>query len=82
VLVHVLEACYRGDHRVWLKFDDGLEGEVDLASELRGEVFEPLRDTAYFASFRVEQTLTWPNGADFAPEFLHELVREANRTRV
>ena len=82
MLVHVVEARYRGDHRVWLKFNDGLEGEVDLASELRGEVFEPLRDTAYFAAFRVEQTLTWPNGADFAPEFLHELVREANRTRV
>ncbi len=82
MLVHVVEARYRGYQRVWLKFNDGLEGEVDLASELRGEVFEPLRDTAYFAAFRVEQTLTWPNGADFAPEFLHELVREANRTRV
>ena len=58
---------------MWLKFNDGLEGEVELASELRGEVFEPLRDTAYFASFRVEETLTWPNGADFAPEFLHVL---------
>jgi len=82
MLVHVVEARYRGDHRVWLKFDDGLEGEVDLGSELRGEVFEHLRDKSYFAAFRVEQTLTWPNGADFAPEFLHELVREANRTRV
>ena len=67
---------------MWLKFNDGLEGEVDLASELTGEVFEPLRDTAYFASFRVDETLTWPNGADFAPEFLHDLVRDTNRTRV
>jgi hypothetical protein len=33
-----------GGHRVWLRFDDGLEGEIDLAGELRGEVFEPLRD--------------------------------------
>ena len=82
MLVHVVEASYRGGHRVWLKFNDGLEGEVDLASELTGEVFEPLRDTAYFASSRVDETLTWPNGADFAPEFLHDLVRDANRTRV
>ena len=82
MLVHVVEARYRGDHRVWMKFDDGLEGEVDLVSELKGEVFEPLLDASCFAAFRVEQTLTWPNGADFAPEFLHALVRETNRTQV
>jgi hypothetical protein len=82
VLVSVVEASYRGDHRVWLKFNDGLEGEIDLASELSGEIFQPLRDKACFASFRVDETLTWPNGADFAPEFLHDLVREINRTRV
>ena len=81
MLVYVVEASYRGDHRAWLKFNDGLEGEVDLASELGGEVFESLRDTAYFASFRVDETLTWPTGADFAPEFLHDLVRDTNRTR-
>ena len=82
MLVHVVEARYRGDHRVWLKFNDGLEGEVDLSPELSGEVFRPLQDPLYFASFHVDQTLTWPNGADFAPEFLHDLVRQTNRTRV
>jgi len=82
MLIHVVEASYRGGHRVWLKFNDGLEGEVDLSSELWGEVFQPLQYPAYFASFRVDGTLTWPNGADFAPEFLHDLVRDINRTRV
>ena len=82
MLTHVLEASYRGGHRVWLKFNDGLEGEVDLSAELSGEVFQPLRDPVYFAVFRVDHTLNWPNGADFAPEFLHDLVREANRARV
>lgn len=82
MLIHVVEASYRGGHRVWLKFNDGLEGEADLSSELWGEVFQPLQDPAYFASFRVDGTLTWPNGADFAPESLHDLVRDINRTRV
>jgi len=80
MVIEVVEAAYRDGHRVWLKFNDGLEGEVDLGSELWGEVFEPLRDPAYFAAFRVDQTLTWPNGADFAPEFLHSLVQEFLRT--
>jgi hypothetical protein len=77
LLVRVVEARYLGDHRVWLRFDDGLEGEVDLASALRGPVFEPLRDPRRFAEFRVDLTLCWPNGADLAPESLHERVLRA-----
>ena len=72
--IHVLEARYGGDHRVWLRFDDGLSGETDLSNELTGEMFEPLRDPSYFARFTVEETLAWPSGADFAPEFLHARV--------
>jgi Protein of unknown function (DUF2442) len=52
-----------------------LEGTVDLAGELWGEVVEPPRAPDYFARFAVDQTLVWPNGADFAPEFLYERVR-------
>lgn len=73
-LPEVVEARYLGQFRVWLRFNDGLVGELDLSAELHGEVFEPLNDPAYFAGFVLDHTLTWPNGADFAPEFLHERV--------
>ena len=76
----VLEARYVDRHVVWLRFRDGSAGEVDLSGELRGAVFEPLRDPAYFRRFAVHpdfRTLVWPNGADFAPELLHERVRIA-----
>ena len=36
------------DHVVWVKFEDGTEGEIDLASELWGPVFEPLKSVDYF----------------------------------
>jgi hypothetical protein len=77
----VIEARAVRDHVVWLRFQDGSEGEVDLSSALYGPVFEPLRDVAYFQTFKIDanfKTLTWPNGADFAPEFLHEQVRSAS----
>lgn len=74
MIVRLLEARPLGDHRVWLRFDDETSGGVDLGRELDGEVFEPLRDPSYFARFVVDETLTWPNGADFAPEFLHAHV--------
>lgn len=70
----VVEARYVRDFVVWLKFADGSEGEVDLAAELWGPVFEPLNDPAVFRQFEVAEygTLAWRNGADFAPEFLYE----------
>jgi len=71
----VVEARYVRDHVVWLRFRDGLAGELDLLPHLRGPVFEPLMDPVVFRGFRLDfDTIAWPNGADFAPEFLHELV--------
>ena len=67
-----------GGHRLRLKFADGLVGDVDLADRFVGEtgpVFEPLRDVEYFARATVDReigTVVWPNGADIAPEVLHE----------
>lgn len=73
----VVDARYVHDFTIWLKFEDGSDGEVDLSGELWGEVFEPLKDRDYFRNFTVEEfgTITWPNGADFAPEFLYERAR-------
>jgi hypothetical protein len=70
----VIEARYVSGYIVWLRFEDGTAGEIDLAEELHGPVFEPLRDQTYFAKLRVNAdtgTVEWPNGADFAPEFLY-----------
>lgn len=78
MLPKLTEAKYRGEYRVWLKFTDGTEGEVDLKSELWGEMFEPLKDKDLFAKLYVHKeldTIVWPNGADFAPEFLYQKLR-------
>ena len=73
---HVVEARYVKDYTVWLRFNDGVCGEVDLSSELYGEVFEPLRDLEKFKRFTISlHTLAWENGADFAPEFLRAHLR-------
>ena len=47
--------------------------DLPTKDELRGEVFEPLRDLELFRQLRYEPeygTVVWPNGADLAPEFL------------
>jgi hypothetical protein len=75
---HIVEARHVSEYIVWLRFRDGTAGEIDLASELHGPVFEPLKDPAAFRAFQIHpefHTLVWANGADLAPEFLHDNVR-------
>jgi hypothetical protein len=65
---------------VWVQFNDGTNGEVDLSNELFGPVFKLLQDPDFFVKFKFDpevHTLTWPNGADLAPELLHHKVAVA-----
>ncbi len=68
-------AEYLCDYKIRVRFEDGREGVLDLAGELWGEVFEPLKDTDLFRRFRVDtelDTIVWPTGADLAPEYLSQ----------
>jgi hypothetical protein len=74
----VVRAEYRGEYRIHLTFNDGVENTVDFEPWLDGPVFEPLRDRAYFRRFYLEGgTVTWPNGADIAPETLYERAKSS-----
>ena len=78
MILHVIEAKYLRDYVIWLRFNDEIEGEIDLENELEGEVFGPLRNKKKFQSFKVDPvlgTIVWDNGADLAPEFLHDNLR-------
>ena len=75
MFIHIEEAKYIREYKVWLASNDGAKGEVDLVTELYGEIFEPLKNISFFKSFTLEgHTLSWSNGADFAPEFLREHI--------
>lgn len=78
MILHTTEVTPLPGYRLFLRFNNGAAGEVDLSAELEGEVFEPLRDPALFATASqhpVMRTVAWGNGADLAPEFLFELMR-------
>lgn len=63
----------RHPHRLFARFDDGVEGEDDMSGRLRGPMFEPLRDPAFFAQVKLSDygAPLWPNGLDIAPDGLH-----------
>jgi hypothetical protein len=75
MLMDIIAARALGDYRLHLRFEDGVEGVVDLAALLSFQgIFEPLRDPAYFAQVRVDAdlgTVAWPNGADLDPDVLY-----------
>ena len=71
----VVHAEHRGGFHIYLRFTDGADGVVDFAAWLNGPVFEPLKDPEFFTRFFLEGgTVAWPNGADIAPETLHDAV--------
>jgi len=77
MILHTTEVTPLPDYRLFLRFNNGEAGEVDLSNELDGDVFKPLRDPALFATacqHPVMRTVAWANGADLAPEFLLDLM--------
>jgi hypothetical protein len=74
-MLEVVRSQYQDGYRIWLEFNDGASGVVDLSGALWGPMFEPLKDIEQFKRFAVSDvlhTLVWENDADLAPEYLHD----------
>jgi hypothetical protein len=78
MLKDIVAAKALGDYRLYLRFEDGVEGVLDLAPHICFHgIFEPLADPSYFAQVRVDPelgTVAWPNGADLDPDVLYARV--------
>ena len=91
MLYDVVAVKALSDFRVWVRFEDGLEGEVDLSGLVGKGVFARwTEDPAEFSQVRVDPesgTIVWPGGLDVAPDGLYRDVaraagRNASRTEV
>ena len=82
MFLHVTKVAYLDGYRLRVEFSDQTVKDVDLANELFGEVFEPLKDVDLFRQVRLNpntNTIEWPTGADIAPEYLHEIGVEVRK---
>jgi len=70
-------------YRLWIEFDDGVSGTIDLAEELTDEVFEPLRDEAIFRQVAVDEygAVCWPDGPDLAPDAIYDEITNRSKLR-
>jgi len=77
-MIWIIEAKYIKSYKIWLKFNDGSEGIVDLESTIKNdhrEIFRALSAEDQFKRFKVDaDTIVWENGLDLAPEYLYELT--------
>ncbi len=67
-------------HQLYLRFEDGAAGTVDLNQILEfSGVFAALRDPDYFATVQIDPeigTIGWSNGADLDPDVLYSIVTQ------
>jgi hypothetical protein len=77
----VIDAKYLNDYRIHIAFSNGKEGIIDLSPYIGSGIFEQLKSKDYFKKLFVDgRTISWPNGADIAPETLYELTQQAGDT--
>jgi len=83
MILHVVDVKYLNEYKIWVSFNNGNSGVVDLQIELTGPIFEPLKEISLFKTIKVHpimETVVWENGADLAPEFLHDLMEVTIKT--
>ena len=78
-MIRVTDARHLGGYRLWVRFSDATEGEIDFGDLILNDkrpIVVALRDLAVFAEMRVAMdTVVWENGFDLAPEYLHARLR-------
>ncbi len=82
MLKDIVAAIPMNGYRLKLRFEDGVEGAVDVAQcvSFTG-VFAPLRNATEFAAVKVDPelgTIYWLCGADLDPDVLYAMVSGAS----
>jgi hypothetical protein len=74
---YLTQATHVERYIVRVTFNSGETADVNLEPYLVGEIFESLRALDVFAQVTFNpdiDTICWPNGADFSPEFLYKIA--------
>ena len=78
MLKDIIEVNHQENYLLYLKFEDGKEGIVDISQliEFKG-IFAKLQDINYFKTVKLNPewgTIYWENGADLDPDVLYCIV--------
>ncbi len=78
MLIDIIEVKVVKKYILYLKFENGIEGNIDISKYIPFEgVFEKLKNLEYFSTVNVNKelgTIVWDNGADLSPNFLYSII--------
>jgi hypothetical protein len=71
---HILSIQTLPNHHLKLRYDDGVEGVVDLSAEAGRGVFAAWEDPGHFAAVKIQhggRSLAWPGEIDLCADALY-----------
>lgn len=78
MLVDIIEVKVIKDYVLYIKFEDGVEGEIDVSKIIPFKgIFSKFKDPKYFSTVKLNPdigTIVWDNGADLSPDFIYSLI--------
>jgi hypothetical protein len=81
VLYEIVAVKVRSNYRLWVRFSDGSEGEIDLSSLVGNGVFARWEDPMEFDKVYIDpetRTVAWPGDIDLAPDAIYrDIANEA-----
>ncbi len=83
MLYDIVEVKVVKNYILYIRFENGLSGEVDISKIILFEgIFSKLKEPSYFGTVRVDKdlgTIVWENGADLAPDYLYSIISQKTR---
>lgn len=69
-MVKLVEVKAKPNYRLWLRYEDGVEGEIDLSSELGKGVFAYWNDPKNFEKVYIGESgqISWSDELDICPD--------------
>jgi hypothetical protein len=80
--VKIIKCEARPNYHVWIRFNDGLEGEIDLSHLVGLGVFKAWEDISFFNSIHIDpisHTLAWGEDIELDSYVLYDEIRKHSK---
>ena len=70
----IISCCANTDYSLWLHFDDGVKGIVNLHDLVGVGIFSAWKDIEVFKKISIKETVSWEGGINLDSDVLHEYL--------
>ena len=79
-LKNIVDYKILDNYSIWLKYDDGVNGTIDLSDYLKYPVFAPIKNVDFFSQLKIEEGrhVYWNDVLDLCPDALYIKITGIN----